>query len=426
MADSIPLARGMRDLYSDAISGITTAEGAFVDTLESYGYEQIRLPIVERTALFSRGLGESTDAVSKEMFSLESGSESLSLRPEGTASCVRMINASPDFRGGTQKLWYAGSMFRHERPQLGRYREFYQVGAEAFGIPGPDVDVEFLRIVQDVWEKLGLAEEISLDINTLGNAECRSRHRDALVAYLTPVKDQLDEDSQRRLETNPLRILDSKNQSTQALLDNAPDLVDFLDQPTRDHFDEFQSRLQRAGIHAVVNPRLVRGLDYYTHVVFEWNTDQLGAQRQVGGGGRYDGLCRLLGGTDRPAAGFAVGIDRIALLLEKLKPEALTTAPHVYVLAISSDDDVAAQKVANILRSSTSLKVRSHLGGGKTAARFRAADRSGAQVALIIGSEEAASECVTVKWLRVERDQTTIPVSNLANTLLDSDLLSIQ
>ena len=411
----------MRDLITDDISNIVKVERTFASVLESHGYELVRLPILERTELFSRGLGESTDAVSKEMFTIEEGSQSLSLRPEATASCVRLVNASPHYRSSHHKLWYAGSMFRHERPQLGRYREFYQVGAEAFGLRGPDVDVEFLTMVQSVWQTLGVEREITLEINTLGSTESRLRHRQALVEYLTPIKDRLDEDSQRRLDLNPLRILDSKNTQTQSLLTDAPELSDHLDDETKQYFDDFQSRLERAGIDATVNKRLVRGLDYYTHVVFEWNTEKLGAQRQLGGGGRYDSLCKLLGGQERPAAGFAVGVDRVALLLGQINESARSTVPDVYVIALTEDEEQAADKVANALRSSTRLRVRSHHGGGKVTARMRAADRSGAEIALIIGAEEAASETVTLKWLRRACDQCIVKVEALGPMLLESN-----
>lgn len=410
----------MRDLITTDISSIVHVEQTFGRELESHGYELIRLPILEGTSLFSRGLGESTDAVSKEMFSLEDGRQSLSLRPEGTASCVRLINSNPHYRAGQPKLWYAGPMFRHERPQLGRYREFYQVGAEAFGLSGPDVDVEFLQIVQAVWQALGIEQEITLEINTLGNSESRVRHRDALVEFLTPLKEQLDEDSQRRLELNPLRILDSKNKQTQSLLADAPELADYLDDATKQYFDEFQARLQKVGIEATLNRRLVRGLDYYTHVVFEWNTERLGAQRQLGGGGRYDGLCELLGGQSRPAAGFAMGIDRVALLLEELQGSSRNTAPDVYVLGLTDAEEDVAESIAQKVRSGTNLRVRLHHGGGKAGARLRSADRSGSEVALIIGSEEAASEQVSVKWLRLDCDQSTIAVPELVPMLLNS------
>ena len=421
MSTRSPLVRGMRDLYADELASIRSVESVFGDRLESYGYELIRLPTMERTALFTRGIGESTDAVSKEMFTLDDETDSLSLRPEGTASCVRAVIDANMYRGNQPKLWYAGSMFRHERPQLGRYREFFQVGAEAFGFDGPDVDAELIRIVQDVWEILDIADEITLEINSLGNATSRRRHRNALVEYLAQFNDQLDEDSQRRLDQNPLRILDSKNDKTQKILEQAPSISDYLDDESRNHFEEFQERLERFGIKASVNTRLVRGLDYYTHAVFEWNTDKLGAQKQVGGGGRYDGLCELLGGVPCPAAGFAIGIDRVALLRNELGIASPTSHPDVYVIALSDEEDDFALDVAAKLRTESSLKVRVHQGGGKVKARMRAADRSGAAIALIIGAQEAASNHVSLKWLRINREQVTVPVTELPTTLLNSN-----
>ena len=411
----------MRDLYADELANIRHVEDVFSDRLVSYGYESIRLPVMERTSLFSRGIGESTDAVSKEMFSFDDDTDSLSLRPEGTASCVRAVIDANLYRGNQPKLWYVGSMFRHERPQLGRYREFFQVGAEAFGFNGPDVDAELIRVVQDVWDSLKLTDEISLEINSLGNAASRQSHRNALVDYLTDFKDQLDEDSQRRLDHNPLRILDSKNGKTQQIIEQAPSIANYLDDESRSHFDEFRERLERFNIKARVNDRLVRGLDYYTHAVFEWNTDKLGAQKQVGGGGRYDGLCELLGGAPCPAAGFAIGVDRVALLLSEVGIRSPKTKPDVYVIALSDGEEDFAYGVATELRTNSNLSVRVHQGGGKAKARMRAADRSGASMALIIGAQEAASNQVSLKWLRLEREQVTVPVAELPNTLLKSN-----
>ncbi len=421
MSERSPLVRGMRDLYADELARIRFVEEVFGNTLQSYGYELIRLPVIERTALFSRGIGEATDAVSKEMFTFDAENDPVSLRPEGTASCVRAVIDANLYRGGQPKLWYSGSMFRHERPQRGRYREFFQVGAEAFGFDGPDVDVELIRVVQDVWDQLGLANEITLEINTLGTPASRQKQREGLVEYLTPHKDELDEDSRRRLDLNPLRILDSKNEQTQRIIEHAPEISDYLDDESRRHFDEFRERLAGQGIDATVNNRLVRGLDYYTHAVFEWNTQRLGAQKQVGGGGRYDGLCELLGGAPCPAAGFGIGVDRVALLQQDLGIDAPNSKVDVYVLALSDDEEKFALDVAAQLRTQTELRVRMHQGGGKVKARMRAADRSGASVALIIGAHEAASNQVSLKWLRGERDQVTVPVPELTATLLNSD-----
>lgn len=420
MSEKAMLVRGMRDLMGEELAGIRLVEKVFSETLESYGYEPIRVPIIEQTALFSRGLGESTDAVSKEMFSFDDSDDSLSLRPEGTASCVRAVIAGNLARGSQPKFWYAGSMFRHERPQRGRYREFFQVGAEAFGLKGPDVDAELIRMVQDVFEKLGLARSIELEINTLGSSASRHRHRAALVEYLMPYKDQLDPDSVRRLDQNPMRILDSKVASTQSIVENAPQISAFLDAESIDHFEEFKSLLTRCDIEFSINDRLVRGLDYYTGSVFEWNTDSLGAQKQVGGGGRYDGLFELLGGSHCPAAGFSMGIDRIALLRTELALEVPSFAPDVYVLALGEEEENVAMQVASEVRSNSNLRLRMHQGGGKVKARMRSADRSGAKIALIIGAEEAANNQVSLKWLRTSQDQISVPVSDLVSTLLSS------
>ena len=420
MTEKATLVRGMRDLMGEELAGIRLVEEAFSETLTSYGYEPIRMPIIEQTALFSRGLGESTDAVSKEMFSFDDSDDPLSLRPEGTASCVRSVIAGNLARGAQPKFWYAGSMFRHERPQLGRYREFFQVGAEAFGLRGPDVDAELIRLVQDVFEKLSLDSAVELEINTLGNAASRQRHRAALVDYLLPHKDRLDADSVRRLDQNPMRILDSKVSTTQEIVEDAPQISAFLDEESLDHFEEFKSLLSRSDIDYKINTRLVRGLDYYTGAVFEWNTESLGAQKQVGGGGRYDGLCELLGGAPCPAAGFSMGIDRLSLLRTNLELESPSFAPDVYVLALGEGEEARALKVASHVRTNSNLRVRSHQGGGKVKARMRSADRSGAKIALIIGAEEAATDHVSLKWLRTSQDQVSVPISELVSTLLSS------
>lgn len=421
MADRAVLVRGMRDLRDVEIASITLVERTFADVLTSYGYEYIRLPTIEQTQLFSRGLGEATDAVSKEMFSFDDDAGSLSLRPEGTASCVRAVIDGNMYRGNTPKLWYAGSMFRRERPQRGRYREFYQVGGEAFGLPGPDVDAEMVRLVQDVWERLGVAHSITLEINTLGNLASRKKYRERLVEFLAPRRAELDADSQRRLELNPLRVLDSKDERTQQVLTDAPDIMECLDDESLQHFDELRARISRLGVDAHVNPKLVRGLDYYTHGVFEWNTDKLGAQKQVGGGGRYDGLCELLGGAACPATGFAMGVDRVALLMQQEGLAASQTAPDVYVVALSNAEEDYAIQVAQRLRDESELRVRTHQGGGKVKARMRAADRSKADIALIIGAQEAAAGHVSIKWLRTNRDQATVPLPDLHATLLNND-----
>ena len=414
MPERIAVARGMRDLPVNKLQVIRHIEKTFEEVLTAYAYQPIRLPILEQTSLFSRGLGESTDAVSKEMFVFEGETSSLALRPEGTASCVRAVIAEGLQLGTTKKLWYNGSMFRYERPQRGRYREFYQVGAEAIGLSGPDVDGELIQLVEDILNRLDLRQDISLEINTLGSLESRINYRQKLVEYFSPLSGVLDGDSQRRLVDNPLRILDSKNARVQELVHSAPKVWDSLDEASKKHFEELRTDLDRRGIEYQVNSTLVRGLDYYTHGVFEWNTDRLGAQRQVGGGGRYDGLSELLGGPSVPAAGFAMGIDRLALLFAELNENALSSfAPDLYILALTDAQQDVALRVADEIRKSSSLIVQSHFGSGKVKARMRSADRSGAKFALIIGEEEASQNNVSVKCLREDRDQVTLPMAEL-------------
>ena len=418
MADRVAVARGMRDLSTETLASIKLVEDSFAKKLTQYAYEPIRLPMLENTALFSRGLGESTDAVSKEMFVFEGGSSSLALRPEGTASCVRAAIAEGLQAGVHRRLWYNGSMFRYERPQRGRYREFYQCGAEALGFNGPDVDAELVQIVEDVLVDLDLRDSISLEINTLGSLDSRIRFRGALVDYFTPLADELDEDSQRRLQDNPMRILDSKNPRVQQLVSSAPLIWDHLDESSRQHFDDFCEDLTRRGIQFEVNRTLVRGLDYYTHAVFEWNTERLGAQKQLGGGGRYDGLCELLGGPSIPASGFAMGVDRMALLLEEIQGQTTTDfQPDVYVLGITDNEQELAIDLAKVLREQTTFRVQSNFGGGKLKLKMRNADRSGARFALIIGEDEASQNLATLKWLREEREQVTLPIPELVTFL---------
>ena len=415
MFEKVPLARGMRDLFEEQLAIVLHVEAVFKDRFSAYGYEPIRLPMLEHTTLFKRGLGESTDAVTKEMFTFDD--ESLALRPEGTASSVRAVIENSLYRGNQPKLWYSGPMFRRERPQHGRFRQFYQVGAEAFGFAGPDVDVELIQLVHDVWNELRINSAIELEINSLGNAASRAAYRDALVDYLTPREQDIDEDSQRRLTQNPLRILDSKNAKTQKIVQAGPKIKEYLDAESVEHFDALCDDLRSRNIDFKHNDTLVRGLDYYTHGVFEWNTERLGAQKQVGGGGRYDGLCELLGGEHCPATGFAIGIDRVALLMADLAIEVPSVKPDIYVLALDDEQENYARQVASSLRTASKFRVRYHHGGGKSRVKMRAADRSQARYALIIGDREAATEQVTVKWLRDNRDQVTIPTAQLVSFL---------
>ena len=417
---SLPI-RGFSDLFPVQAKRYSTVEHIAVDLLTRYGYGEIRLPILEQTELFSRGIGESTDAVGKEMYTfVDRDGDRLSLRPEATASCVRAAINRNVFREGKPKYWYLGAMFRHERPQKGRLRQFQSIGAECFGYPGPDVDVELLSVVTELFDRLELSDHVTLEINTLGNTESRSRYKAALLEFLIPIKDELDDDSQRRLKVNPLRILDSKSSRTQQLLCDAPRLYDYLDAESMDHFDRLRALLDQKGIVFHVNDRLVRGLDYYTHVVFEWNTDELGSQRQLGGGGRYDGLVETLSGPSVPATGFALGIDRIVLLHETLDLPVDLTSADIYVVPLDDDCEAYAGSLADEIRQSTSLRVQNHCGGGRVKTRMRQADRSGARFAVIVGSDEVENDKVTIKWLRESHGQVSADraeISQVVSTL---------
>ncbi len=370
-------------------------------TFAAYGYGEIRLPLIEHTTLFARSIGEVTDIVEKEMFSFQDREgDSLTLRPEGTASCVRAGLEHGLLHNQQQRLWYAGPMFRHERPQAGRYRQFHQLGAEAYGMAGPDIDLEIIALSARLMRGLGL-EGLRLEINSLGTAEARERYRAALVAFLERHVDALDAESQRRLHRNPLRVLDSKSPQTQALLHDAPTMLDALDSESRAHFDVLQQGLADLGIACTVNPRLVRGLDYYSRTVFEWVTDQLGAQGTVCAGGRYDGLVEQLGGTPTPAVGWASGVERLILLMKAQGVTSPETAPHAYLCALGADAERAAQRLAEQCRDALpQLRLLANAGGGKLAAQLKRADRSGARLALILGEAEVAAHSVQVKSLR--------------------------
>lgn len=388
-------------------------EGTFAQLLDSYGYSEIRLPIVEYTELFARGIGEGTDVVDKEMYTFrDRNDESLTLRPEGTAGCVRAVLEHGLTGGGqVQKLWYTGPMFRYEKPQKGRYRQFHQIGVEVFNQPGPDVDAELIVLTARLWKQLGMSEAVTLQLNSLGSSEARARYRDALVAYLQQRFDQLDEDSQRRLTTNPLRILDSKNVQTQALLTDAPTLHDYLDEESREHFDGLKARLDAVGIAYEINPKLVRGLDYYGRTVFEWVTDKLGAQGTVCAGGRYDGLVSQFGGKPTPGVGFAMGVERLVLLLETLDlvPATLNQPPHAFICAFGEAAELAALGLAERLRDALpGLRLLVNAGSGSFKSQFKKADKSGAHFALILGEDELAGRVVGCKPLRDDSEQQSI------------------
>ena len=388
-------------------------EAAALEVLTSYGYEEIRLPIIESTDLFARSIGEVTDIVEKEMYTFaDRNDDSMTLRPEGTAGCVRAV-VQHNLAVTPQRLWYMGPMFRYERPQKGRQRQFHQLGVEAFGVASPDQDAELIALCRQLWCRLGVDDALQLELNTIGSAEDRARYREALVAYLTQHYEQLDADSQRRLETNPLRILDSKNPETQQVLNDAPVLADYLDADTKAEFDELLADLDALGIDYVVNPRLVRGLDYYNKTVFEWTTEHLGAQSTVCGGGRYDTLVETFGGNSTPAAGFAVGLERLTLLMQALDIT-VTPAADLYVItANAAAFRHSLPRLDGLRRRFPELDIVQHLGGGSFKSQFKRADKSGAAWALVYGEAEVASKQVTLKPLRVDAEQKTIAESEL-------------
>lgn len=414
--------RGMNDILPEQTPLWQFIERTVAGVLGGYGYQEIRFPILEQTELFKRSIGEVTDIVEKEMYTFtDRNGDSLTLRPEGTACCVRASEQGGLLFNQTQRLWYAGPMFRHERPQKGRLRQFHQIGVEAFGMNGPDIDAEMILLTARLWHKLGLSQHVELELNSIGTAAVRMEYKRALVEYLGQFREQLDEDSQRRLLTNPLRILDSKSAETQALLANAPALADFLDDESRAHFQRLRAVLDTAGVPYRVNQRLVRGLDYYGKTVFEWTTDKLGAQSTVCAGGRYDGLVEQLGGKPTPAVGFAMGIERLGLLLEACDviPADIFAAPQVYVISAGERAENAALLLAESLRNDLpSLRVMTHCGGGSFKSQFKKADKSGAELALILGDQEVDRGEVNLKWLRDEtRAQQSVAQSELTAIL---------
>ena len=412
--------RGMNDLLPADSPLWQYVEAVATDILARYGYQEIRFPIVEATELFRRSIGEVTDIVEKEMYTFEDrNGDSLTLRPEGTACCVRACEENGLLYNQTQRLWYMGPMFRHERPQKGRYRQFHQIGVETFGMQGPDIDAEVLLLSARILRELGVASHVQLQINSLGSAEARARYKSALVDFLNGVQGLLDEDSKRRLETNPLRILDSKDSNTQALLNNAPVLLDYLDEESRVHFEELKQLLDAAGIRYQVNPRLVRGLDYYGKTAFEWVTDKLGAQSTVCAGGRYDGLVEQLGGKSTPAVGFGIGLERLVLLLQALEvvPEKLNQQADVFLVAVGDVQSVAMQLAERIRDELPFLRLMVNCGGGNFKSQFKKADKSGADIALILGEDEAKAGKLAFKFLREEVEQQTLSFDEAINLL---------
>lgn len=409
MAKNIQAIRGMNDYLPADTALWQRIEGVLKQTLASYGYSEIRLPLVEQTPLFKRAIGEVTDVVEKEMYTFEDrNGESLTLRPEGTAGCVRAGIEHGLLYNQEQRLWYMGPMFRYERPQKGRYRQFYQIGVEVFGLQGPDIDAELIMLNARWWKALGIADHVRLELNSIGSLEARAHYRDALVAFLEQHKEMLDEDCKRRMYSNPMRVLDSKNPDIQQLLNDAPQLGDYLDDESRDHFSGLCALLDDAGIRYTVNQRLVRGLDYYNRTVIEWVTDSLGSQGTVCGGGRYDGLVEQLGGRATPAVGFAMGMERLVLLVQAVNPEFEPTSNvDVYVIASGQGVQSAAMQLAEKLRDEApELRLMTNFGGGNFRKQFARADKWGARVALVLGEDEVKAGQVVVKDLRRGEQQT--------------------
>jgi histidyl-tRNA synthetase len=416
-AEPLKAVRGMNDVLPDEALLWERFEDAVVSVFRRYGYRNLRVPIVEPTALFVRGIGEVTDIVEKEMYTFEDklNGESLTLRPEATAGIVRAAIEHNLTYERPQRVWLAGPMFRHERPQKGRYRQFYQFDVEALGFAGPDVDAEQIVMLARLWRELGVADGVRLKINSIGDAHERRAHRDELVRYFERHADSLDEDSRRRLHANPLRILDSKNPEMQATIAGAPRLLDMLGDAARGHFEDLQRILAEAGIAFEIDARLVRGLDYYNRTVFEWVTDRLGAQGTVAGGGRYDGLFEQLGGKPTPACGFGMGIERMILMLQESGATA-SAAPLAYVVHVGGGAASLARRAAETLRDA-GCAVVVHAGGGSFKSQMKKADASGARYALIVGDDEAAAGVVAVKPLRESGEQRSIPLAGLAAEL---------
>ena len=418
MAKSIQAIRGMHDVLPQQSALWQFLESRVAAVLTCYGYREIRMPVLEMTELFKRSIGEVTDIVEKEMYTFEDrNGDSLTLRPEGTAGCVRAAMENGLLHNQTQRLWYQGPMFRHERPQKGRYRQFHQIGVEAYGMAGPDIDAEVILITARIWSALGIPG-LQLQLNTLGTPEERTTYRKDLVTYFESRVELLDEDSKRRLTSNPLRILDSKNERMREMLDAAPTLMSYLGDESRSHLQFVRDTLDRTGVDYVINPRLVRGLDYYSRTVFEWVTDRLGAQGTVCAGGRYDGLVEQLGGRPVPAVGFAMGLERLVAILEETNPAAADSAVDVYLVlqgeAAIQEGLVLAEQIRAALPS---LEVISNCGGGSMKAQFKRADRSGAQYALVLGDTELAEGTVVMKPLRRDEQQISVRRDELFGAL---------
>ncbi len=420
MSAKLQAIRGMRDILPEQSPKWQQLEQIISKLLRRYGYQEIRTPIVEKTDLFHRSIGELTDIVSKEMYSFDDrNGDSLTLRPEGTASCVRAGLEHGLFHNQTQKLWYMGPMFRHERPQMGRQRQFHQVGVEAFGFTGPDIDAEMLFLCARLWQELGISD-VRLEINSLGTAESRNDYRDILVSYFSDHKDQLDEDSQKRLNNNPLRILDSKNPDMKSLIQAAPVFSDYIDEESKQHFAGLLELLDAAKLDYTINPLLVRGLDYYGKTVFEWVTDQLGAQGTICAGGRFDGLASQFAGKQTPAIGFAMGLERIIGLLEANDFPFHEQTPDIYLISSGHEAEKTSLSLAEQLRDSLpELSLLTHCGGGSFKSQFKKADRSGALLALVLGDDELAAGTISIKFLREKTEQITVNIADLSKKLAE-------
>lgn len=415
MAKNIQAIRGMNDCSPTESPLWQWIEGQIRQILSSYGYSEVRMPIVESTPLFARAIGEVTDVVSKEMYTFWDNDEQLTLRPEGTAGCVRAAIEHGWIYNNEQRLWYMGPMFRHERPQKGRYRQFHQAGVEVFGIATPEIDAELIILTARLWKALGIDKHVSLQLNSIGSLEARANYRSALVAFLENHQDLMSEEEKERLIKNPLRILDTKNQALQDVLDGAPKLLDYLDDESREHFAQLCGLLDAVGIQYEINPKLVRGLDYYNKTVFEWVTSALGAQGTVCGGGRYDGLVEQLGGHATSGVGFAMGLERLVLLVQEVnKSIPVKSAVDIYVVYQGEGTTLAAFQLAEKLRSELPhLSTMLHCSGGNFKKQFKRADKSGATLALVLGESEVQNNQVVVKHLLGGAEQQTIDVDNL-------------
>ena len=415
MAKNIQAIRGMNDCSPTESPLWQWIEGQVRQILSSYGYSEVRMPIVESTPLFARAIGEVTDVVSKEMYTFWDNDEQLTLRPEGTAGCVRAAIEHGWIYNNEQRLWYMGPMFRHERPQKGRYRQFHQAGVEVFGIATPEIDAELIILTASLWKALGIDQHVSLQLNSIGSLEARANYRSALVAFLENHQDLMSEEEKERLVKNPLRILDTKNQALQDVLDGAPKLLDYLDDESREHFAQLCGLLDAVGIQYEINPKLVRGLDYYNKTVFEWVTSALGAQGTVCGGGRYDGLVEQLGGHATSGVGFAMGLERLVLLVQEVnKSIPVKSAVDIYVVYQGEGTTLAAFQLAEKLRSELPhLSTMLHCSGGNFKKQFKRADKSGATLALVLGESEVQNNQVVVKHLLGAAEQQTIDESNL-------------